>query len=186
MQLLTGNNGSASLNEKPPTPKKRRTNSSKRSVINQLSAPMSLSASPQPAVTFNSISSFTENLLPLDMSRKTPPNNNNTNNNVRITSPTATIASNAVSVVQSPKRTQTPDDENDDIVVDVCGTECEKPIKKEVTTISPKLPKAESPDYERMIANGYKFGIRPEFMPLMGTAFNPFFLVGYLLSICVT
>jgi hypothetical protein len=192
MQLLTGNNNSnnvtSPLNEKQPPAKKRRINS-KKGISNQLSAPMSLSASPQTLSTtttppppisasttpkglstpvFNSIASFTEEFLPLDMSNK------RSNKSTRIESPIQ--SSNAVSVVQSPKKSLTPDIENDDVVVDVCGTEFDKEIKTEKSSTSPKLPKTESPDYERVIANGYKFGMRPEFLPLMNGAFNPFFL----------
>uniref|UniRef100_A0AC34GSE3 C2H2-type domain-containing protein n=1 Tax=Panagrolaimus sp. ES5 TaxID=591445 RepID=A0AC34GSE3_9BILA len=203
MQLLTGNSNNGNitspLNEKPPPAKKRRTNNNnntnKRAVANQLSAPMSLSASPQTLSTtttpppnttsslltaaakgittpvFTSIASFTENFLPLDMSKRALSNDEST----RIESPFQ--HSNAVSVVQSPKKSHSPDIENDDVVVDVCGTtEFEKEIKSEPSSNSPKLPKAESPDYERVIANGYKFGMRPEFLPLMNGVFNPFFL----------
>lgn len=190
MQLLTGSNNSVgtSPSPQPPPSKKRRTN--KKVIGNQLSAPMSLSASPQtltpPTTTtpniFNSIASFTENLLPLDMSKRSSSAFNESSSTM-IKSPSENV-SNAVSVVQSPKKSincntnnSSDDNENnDDVVVDVCGEENEKVIKNEPIINSPKLPKAESPDYEKVIANGYKFGMRPEFMPILNGTFNPFFL----------
>lgn len=159
MQLLAGGQP---LNGKPPM-KKRRTNGNKRNSATPTFLSNSMD-SPQSAFAAT-MASLRD--MPLDMARRSSP-------------PTAlTPPSLSNGVIQFSKA---PESSRDDVVVDVCSTESE--IKKEASTsASPKLPKAESPDYEKIIADNYqKFAaLRPEFAPFINSSFNPFFIVSFQL-----
>ena len=157
MQLLAGGQP---LNGKPPM-KKRRSNGNKRNSA----TPTFLSSSmDSPQSAFAATMASLRDSMPLDMARRNSP-------------PTAlTPPSLSNGVIQFSKA---PESSRED-VVDVCSTDSE--VKKEPSTsASPKLPKAESPDYEKIIADNYqKFAaLRPDFAPFINSSFNPFFIVSF-------
>uniref|UniRef100_A0AC34QH03 C2H2-type domain-containing protein n=1 Tax=Panagrolaimus sp. JU765 TaxID=591449 RepID=A0AC34QH03_9BILA len=160
MQLLTGT-GSPTLNGGKPPAKKRRNGSSKRSSGASAILPSVMDDSQ--AMFAATMASLSDN-MPLDMSRHCSQTLLNGHD-----------SSNATTILHSPKI----ESDSDDIVVDICSTDSEtKKDNIRASASPPKLPKAESPDYEKVIANNYsKFAsLRPEFAPFMNHNFSTFFM----------
>lgn len=165
MQLFTGSQ--TPLNSKPPA-KKRRTNGIKRNSVTPTPILPNLNRIDGPAALAATMACYSD-MLPLDMSR-------------RITPPTTSMTPPAfqTSVIQSPKVVDT---ENEDVIVDVCSTNNDLKKDSIEKVASPKLPKAESPDYVKLISNNYNnfAALRPDLASFLNGGFNPFLMVNTFL-----
>uniref|UniRef100_A0A7E4ZWP8 Protein krueppel n=1 Tax=Panagrellus redivivus TaxID=6233 RepID=A0A7E4ZWP8_PANRE len=166
MQILAGNvPTSVASKTNIVLPKKRRNVKAANTPL-LATTPNSMSASPPLShMTFASaFNAYNDANTPLDMSTTSPP---------------AARTSPVDAIMKSPKQDNETDTE--DAVIDICGTDTDSESKPEVkASVSPKLPKSELVDYEKVISNGYsKMNVaeRDFFFPFMnGTNLTSFFL----------